>query len=442
MTLFEQVLHPSSRYCLLHRGKWVTYKTVQQRAAGFGRWLLAQGVQRGQLVGLDAEGGNRAELCMAMLGAWRVGCAVVLVTRDFGWREDLAILVSGRDADESLRTVNVNRDWDRADAEDPHQVTELAEVPRETLALVAPADQPGRWVQLTHRNLEAAMAARKTAGVQLYRTDVYAAAPKLDSVSEVLAELLVLREGGRVGYGTDLRQLRPTFLSSDVAQYLGHWSAAESAAQQGSFLFRWLWQVGTYGVRWLHGHHGVVGSLLRLFTDAFVFRPVRQDLGLQRVRLAVLRTRDGVCPNQLVKSMRLLLGAPRTKLLPAYGLPETSGVGTMVPANRPWDLDHVGPACPGVRVRLAGNQGSGPVLLGGATLMRGYYDERTLADEPAAIEASKRRHKSYRHKASPADDPDYLVRLNGSSPYYKTAAQGYWVSPDGPMGPLGVKNNE
>ncbi len=139
--------------------------------------------------------------------------------------------------------------------------------------------------------------------------------------------------------------------------------AREGGRLRGA-LARWAFEVGLEALR-LEREGKVPGLALRArraVADRLVLRKVRAVFG-GRVQLLI----SGSAP--LPREVEEFFAAAGVMLLEGYGLTETSAATHV---NLPWQrrAGTVGPALPGVEVRLAED---GEVLLRGAWVMRGYH---------------------------------------------------------------------
>jgi long-chain acyl-CoA synthetase len=174
----------------------------------------------------------------------------------------------------------------------------------------------------------------------------------------------------------NLQHVRPTFVCAVPRIFEKvHARVVAGAAEGGAAgraVFDWALGVGREAAG-LERQGRTPGPLLqaqRLLADRLVFRTVRALFG-GRLRFFI----SGSAP--LSREVAEFFDAMGVVILEGYGLTESSA-GTH--CNLPWNrlLGSVGPAFPGVEVRLAGD---GEVLMRGPWIMRGY---RGLPQETAA----------------------------------------------------------
>jgi long-chain acyl-CoA synthetase len=232
-----------------------------------------------------------------------------------------------------------------------------------------------KGVRLTNDNLAAAAAV----GTEAYGLRAGDRILTCLSLCEIAERALVVAQATRaactVHFGdgsdaleNDLREVEPTVLLGAPHLWERIRVRVDDGLRSAGRLKRVAFRVGL-------SRRGVVG---RLVGGWLVTRPVRRQLGLARVRVALAAGAPtppdlGAWWDGLGVSIREL-----------YGLAESSGVGTLV-AERESPRGSVGRAVPGMEVAIDDRTGSaghgGEVLLRGSTIFVGYLDdEEATAD--------------------------------------------------------------
>ncbi|MFI2427804.1 AMP-dependent synthetase/ligase [Streptomyces sp. NPDC018955] len=111
----------------------------------------------------------------------------------------------------------------------------------------------------------------------------------------------------------------------------------------------------------------------RAFYDPLVYRKIRNAMG-GRVRYAIC----GGSP--LGRRLAAFYAGAGIEIFEGYGLTETTGASTVTPPLKP-RLGTVGWPLPGTRIRIAAD---GEILVGGAHVLRGYWDSQAGGIAPAA----------------------------------------------------------
>ncbi|MFI2378198.1 AMP-dependent synthetase/ligase [Streptomyces sp. NPDC018964] len=111
----------------------------------------------------------------------------------------------------------------------------------------------------------------------------------------------------------------------------------------------------------------------RAFYDPLVYRKIRNAMG-GRVRYAIC----GGSP--LGRRLAAFYAGAGIEIFEGYGLTETTGASTVTPPLKP-RLGTVGWPLPGTRIRIAAD---GEILVGGAHVLRGYWDSQAGGIAPAS----------------------------------------------------------
>jgi long-chain acyl-CoA synthetase len=226
-----------------------------------------------------------------------------------------------------------------------------------------------KGVRLTHDNLAAAA----EVGAEAYGLRAGDRILTCLSLCEIAERALVVAQATRsactVHFGeggdaleNDLREVEPTVLLGAPHLWERIRTRVDDGLRTAGRLKRAAFHVGV-------SRRGAVG---RLVSGWLVTRPVRHQLGLARVRVALAA--GAPTPADLL-TWWAGLGVPIREL---YGLTESTGVGTVV-AERDSPADSVGRAVPGMEVAIDDRAGSaghgGEVLLRGCTIFVGYLDD-------------------------------------------------------------------
>lgn len=249
--------------------------------------------------------------------------------------------------------------------------------PEEVATLVYTSGTTGapKGVELTHRNLvwTASTGAREVLG--LGRDDRQLSYLPLAHIAEQMLTIhLPLYHGGATYFVPELErvraalgEVRPTLFFAVPRVWEKFQAAVEAGIGEAPPVRRRL-------LAWARRHalaaarareRGARPALAARLADRLVLRRVRARLGLQRVRHAASAAAP-IARGTL--EFFFALGLPIYEI---YGLSETSGPGTISTPER-FRIGSVGPAMPGVELRLAGD---GEILLRGPNVFRGYRND-------------------------------------------------------------------
>jgi long-chain acyl-CoA synthetase len=409
-------------------GRWreITWEEHAGRVAAVGRSLAHHGVGAGDRVLLVSE--NRPEWLITDLATQGLGAATVGMFATTPAREAADLLrrsgariavVEDEEQLDKLLEVREGTGLEKIFVIDPRGIRRLeapaasfeelealgsldavalresdpdlwhrsvAALERETVATVV--FTPGttgvpKGALLTHGNLAAAA----DAGVAEYGLGVHdqivSCLPLCEISERVLIVVQATRAAATVHFGeggdaieNDLREVEPTFFLASPGLWGRLRGRIDASLRNAGHIKRAVFRLAAPGRG--RGLRGVLATLL-------VTRPVRQRVGLRRVRVAVAA--GAPAPHEMLEWWAAL-GMPVREL---YGLVESTGVATVVPSvdGRPGT---VGRAVPGTEVALdgggdgGGEARTGEVLLRGDVVFAGYLDAPTETAE--ALDAS------------------------------------------------------
>jgi len=236
-----------------------------------------------------------------------------------------------------------------------------------------------KGAMLTHANLTAAARAGAEAYDLSPRDQLVSCLPLCEIAERALVTMQATRAACTVHFGEggaaleqDVREVEPTV-------FLGVprlWERLRTRVEAGQRDAGWLKRAAFRGglrrgrrtaMRRRVGARG--GSPVTWLLSGVVTRPVRHQLGLGRVRVAL----SGAAPAPIdLLEWWWSVGVPVRE---AYGLTESSGVATAVPADDV-RLGTVGRPLPGVEVAVdADDSGRGEVTLRGDVVFTGYLDD-------------------------------------------------------------------
>ncbi|MBP9143013.1 MAG: long-chain fatty acid--CoA ligase [Thermoanaerobaculia bacterium] len=229
-----------------------------------------------------------------------------------------------------------------------------------------------KGVELTHRNLvwTAWCGAHET--IRMNPEDRQLSYLPLAHIAEQMLTLhLPLQHGGCTFYVAALdrvpealREVRPTIFFAVPRVWEKLQSAVEKASSEAPPLRRRLlsWARRKALAAGYAAQRGEAVGFGAALADRLVLGKVRAKLGLHRVRHAA----SAAAPISLgTLEFFLSLGVP---IFEIYGLSETSGPGTISTPGR-FRTGSVGPAMPGVEIRLAAD---GEIQMRGPNIFRGY----------------------------------------------------------------------
>ncbi|HEX5314416.1 MAG TPA: AMP-binding protein [Gammaproteobacteria bacterium] len=168
---------------------------------------------------------------------------------------------------------------------------------------------------------------------------------------------------------TDLREIGPTYYFAPPRIFENLLTQLTIRMEDASALNRWLFRRFMAVARRCGGDilEGkpvpVTDRLLYALGNLFIYAPLRNVLGMSRLRVAY--TAGAAIGPDLFRFYRSI----GINLKQLYGLTETCAYGCLQP-NGDVRLDTVGRAAPGVEIRIAD---SGEVLLRGPMLLKEYY---------------------------------------------------------------------
>jgi long-chain acyl-CoA synthetase len=396
-------------------GRWreYTWRDYAQRAARVGLGLLELGVEPGDRVAIHSE--NRPAWLLADLGAQGIGAvsvgvyptspaaeveyllshseSVVLIAED---EEQLDKALAVRDRLPQLRTIVViDPRGVRGLADDPMLMT-LADLevlgerreledwsarvtaldPAEPALIVYTSGTTGppKGAMISHANLIAA------AGIFTSTFDVSSddeilsylplchIAERLTSGLDALAAGYIVNFGeGGESFTTDLQEIQPTFFLGVPRVWEKMLAGIQIRMGDASRLKRanyrfWLARGEKLARTRMKGHLGVGGRIVYALGWVFLYRSLRQKLGLSRVRVAL----SGAAPiAPQVLEFFWALGVPVRE---GYGQTEGTAVATYTPADDV-RIGTVGQALPGVELRI---DDDGEILLRSPAVFVGY----------------------------------------------------------------------
>jgi long-chain acyl-CoA synthetase len=392
---FEQVQRRGDALALRHkqRGIWrrVSWNEYGEQVRRVAAALAAFGLRRGENVAI--LGDNRPEWLYCHLGIMAAGCASCGIYASSS-AEQIEYLLGHCEArvlflenEEQLEKVldilprtKVERAvvWDRKGLwgfTDPRVTLfeDFLDKPAAEPRLPEPDDTamiiytsgttgPPKGAMLSHRNIHSI-----TDSLMAF----YQLGPGDETISclpfaHVYENLISVFQAVRIGYvvnfvehadtiAQNLREVSPTYFAHVPRMWEKLASSVELRMADSTLLKRLLY-------RW------AMRTRFRWLADLLVFGPLRWQLGLDRVRLAVC----GAAPAspELFQFYRRL-GLP---LVEGYGQTESSGAITIDDVASP-TLGTVGEPLPGIEVKLAED---GEILTRGAHVFKGYFKDAEL----------------------------------------------------------------
>jgi len=398
---FDQVRRRGDELALRHKeqGIWrrVTWREYGERVEAVASALVSFGLRRGENVAILGE--NRPEWLYCHLGTMAAGgstcglypsSAPEQIEYLLGHCEARVLFLENEEQLEKVLPVLPRTRVERAIVWDPKGLWGFADpqvcffdaflrerragVVEERVAAAAAEDTamiiytsgttgPPKGAMLSHANILAVSSAL---------LERYPLTPEDEAISclpfaHVYENLISVFQAVRVGYVVNfverpetlpqnLREVSPTYFAHVPRFWEKLASGIDLHMRDSTPLKRaaYRWAMGAKRTRWL--------------ADLFVLRPLRWQLGLDRVRLAVC----GAAPAspELFEFYRSL-GVP---LVEGYGQTEASGAIALdrLEAPRPGT---VGEPLPGVEVKLAED---GEILTRGAQVFKGYFKDPEL----------------------------------------------------------------
>jgi long-chain acyl-CoA synthetase len=401
-----------------HRGRWreTTWAAYAEQAARIGLGLAELGVGAGDRVAVHAE--NRPEWVVADLGIQGLGAvtvgiyptspaaeveyllahseAAVLIAED---EEQLDKALAVRDRLPALRrivlvdsrNVRLGDDpgvilWDelaalgaRAGGVEEWATRAAAVDPGATAIIIYTSGTTGppKGAMISHRNLvwaaerfRAAFRSRPDDEVLSYLPLCHVA-ERLGSVINAVATGYVVNFGeGGESFAQDLRDVQPTVFLGVPRVWEKMLATVQIHMQDATRLKRWAYHAALrrgrrLARRRMRGSLGPAQRLEAAAAWALVFRPLREKLGLGRVRTAI----SGAAPiAPQVLEFFWALGVP---VLEGYGQTENTAVCTTTP---PEDvrIGAVGRGLDGVELRIARD---GEILTRSPAVFQGYFKD-------------------------------------------------------------------
>lgn len=376
--------------------EWLSRREVSRRVLRVSRWLRSLGVRHGHRVGI--LGHNSVQWCIADFAILHIGavtvpayftdpaeavryvfedaaCSILLVepgeqqAKLDGFRVPVFPLYG--DADITLDAMSRDTAFD--------VLCDLPAVGKGDLAtLIYTSGTTGKpkGVMLTHGNLLADVAAG-LGGVPVFENDTFLSfLPVSHAFERTVGHFLPIACGARIAYVEDITTLmrdipkvRPTVMISVPRLYEKIYAGVQEKLSHATSLQRSLFtRAQALGFRRfelrrqgsdLRGSEALTFRIL----DALVHGPLRKKMGS---RLRVFISGGAALHPDIVRFL-LAAGLP---VCPGYGLSEASPVLTVNP-ERYIKPETVGPALPGVELRLAGD---GELLARGGMVMQGYWN--------------------------------------------------------------------
>jgi long-chain acyl-CoA synthetase len=379
-------------------GVWaaMSWREYADRAARVGIAMAELGVRPGDRIAIHSE--NRPEWLLIDIGAQGIGAvpvgiyptspaseveylighseAVLLVAED---EEQLDKVLEVRDRLPSLRhIVVIEENTVLQHLDDPQIITydefealgrgrevewseQVAGLDPDHMAVIvytSGTTGPPKGAMLSHRNMVAAAESMGEAFESSDSDEVLSYLPLCHVAERLNSSINALHTGYVVNFGRggaffahDLRDVQPTLFLGVPRVWEKMAATVEirmnDASRMKRRLYRWSVHRGRkLGKDRMDGRSGPFAKLLMGITWLIVFRPLRDKLGLRRVRLAL----SGAAPiaPQLLDYF-WALGVPVRE---GYGQTENTAVATYTPADDV-RLGKVGKALPGVEIKIA-----------------------------------------------------------------------------------------
>jgi long-chain acyl-CoA synthetase len=403
--------------------KAYTWATYAERAGAIGLGLEALGVGPGDRVAIHSE--NRPAWMLSDLGIEGIGAvtvgiyptspaaevkyllthsgAKVLIAEDEE-QVDKAMEVRGA-LDELVRVVvidprgvDLDDDWlitlaeleelGRQQAPDVvaayrDRVEHLDEDAATTIVYTSGTTGPPKGAMLSHRNLLAAAAGTADVFKVSERDEILSYLPLCHIAEKLITGINALAFGYVVNFGEepdtfldDLREVQPTFFLGvprvweKLLAGITIKMADASRLKRANYRF-WMRRGAALAPKRMRGDVGPVDRVVGFLGWVFLFRSLRDKIGMGRVKAAL----SGAAPiAPKVLEFYWTLGVPVRE---GYGQTENTAQGTL---TREDDvrLGTVGTAVPGAEVRIADD---GEILTRGPGTFLGYYrNEQATAD--------------------------------------------------------------
>ncbi|MDQ6971269.1 MAG: long-chain fatty acid--CoA ligase, partial [Mariprofundaceae bacterium] len=376
---------------------WLSRAEVKQRVLRVARWLSSVGIRHGDRVGL--LGHNSPEWCIADFAILHIGAvtvpayftdpaeAVRYIFEDAGCQ---LVLVEPGEQQEKLDASKAPVFPLRGDGGITLEAVscdaaydipcDLPAVGRDDLAtLIYTSGTTGKpkGVMLSHGNMLADVAAGLGV-IPVFNSDTFLSfLPVSHAFERTVGHFLPVACGSGIAYAEDITTLlrdipevHPTVMISVPRLYENIYAGVRDKLMHAPAIKQKLFsRAQALGMRRFdlrqHGDdlHGMEALSFRIL-DHLVHAKLRRKLG-GKLRLFVS---GGAALHPDIARFLLAAGLP---VCPGYGLSETSPVLTVNPERR-IKPETVGPALPGVELRVAGD---GELLARGEMVMQGYWQK-------------------------------------------------------------------
>jgi len=393
---FDQVRRRGQAIALRHkeRGIWkrILWSEYGERVRAVAAAVRAFGVRPGENVAVLGE--NRPEWLYCHLGIMAAGAATCgiyptssaeQVEYLLGHCEARLLFLEDEEQLEKVLAVLPRTRVERAVVWDPKglwgfsdprvvlfdaflgtaQPTDLPAIDPEATAMIiytSGTTGPPKGAMLSHRNIDAVSRALLAAYPLTEDDEAISCLP----FAHVYENLISVFQAVRVGYTVNfveraetlfqnLREISPTYFAHVPRLWEKLASSVELRMQDATPLKRALY-------RW------AMRTKMRKLADLLVLRPLRWQLGLDRVRIALC----GAAPaSPELFGFYRALGLP---LIEGYGQTESSGAISIDSLQSPWP-GTVGKPLDGVEVTLAAD---GEILVRGPLVFKGYFKDPEL----------------------------------------------------------------
>ena len=404
------------RHNELSRWREYTWREYAERTAHIGMGLLALGVRSGDRVAIHSE--NRPEWVMTDLAIQGIGCATVGVYPtspstevEFLLRSCRAVVLVAEDEEQLDKVLAVRRNLPhlqtivvietrgvRRYLDDPMIITfaelealgadgtvddwaqHVARLQSSDIAVIvytSGTTGPPKGAMLSHANLLAATNSFRQVFTATPDDEILSYLPlchiaeRLNSVINAVNVGYVVNFGkGGESFLEDLRDVQPTLFLGVPRVWEKMMAATEIRMADASWLKRhvysfWLRRGQRLAPRRMHGESRTADKVLSGLGYLFVFRSLRDKMGMRRVRMPV----SGAAPiAPKVLEYFWGIGVPVRE---GYGQTENTALATLTP-DSDVRIGKVGVALPGVELKLAGD---GEVLVRSAANFVGYFEQ-------------------------------------------------------------------